>query len=595
MLTKECCPQCSREADSSRLRLVQDSCGHKKCRECLLSDEVVCLLCSCPPIPEYTELRLAGGSVQGASDSVDCSVEGEAGAQRAVGETAESAVIRTEVASTSAESGNVSKSSQPSNCATDQCVVQGDLDLAETSSATFEATNKSREKKSPSFGLKDHIIFTPGDPPKYYCKKCKKSYNSRKAARYHNYCGASDKEKPHACNECGQGFVTKGHLMYHIKSHTGSLPFTCKTCGKGFKQLSKLNRHLKSHEGAHEKPFRCDLCEKSFSSKQNLKDHTLLHSKDHFVSCPICNKKLSSQSCLRKHKKLHAEPVHKCKDCGKKFPVKWTLDVHMKTHQRERKFKCKICNRAFKIQGDLKRHALVHQEDGEWECKVCLLIFRRRDNLVRHLKNIHPESPLIISTKENNEIHSDENVDEPGKSNQICVGNSDTVSATNAVSVIRGPVIQRVEAVSQNQLGRSGSESVVDIQDKEWSANLNFDNQSTGAINANIQEEDWNTEIGLDNQPSGEMFQFNSIDVDQNFHRESVVCHSDSRGVVYHGSSSLETLYDSKIKANESLAEVPAYCDQFQVYESDPSVSYTENYLLQNSSIQRPRVIVAKK
>lgn len=66
-------------------------------------------------------------------------------------------------------------------------------------------------------------MICTGDPPKYFCKKCTKSYNNRKAARYHNYCGASDKEKPHTCEECGQGFVTKGHLMYHIKSHTGMI------------------------------------------------------------------------------------------------------------------------------------------------------------------------------------------------------------------------------------------------------------------------------------------------------------------------------------------------------------------------------------
>lgn len=83
-------------------------------------------------------------------------------------------------------------------------------------------------------------------------------------------------------------------------------------------------------------------------------------------------------------------------------------------------------------------------DDGEWECKVCLLIFRRRDNLVRHLKNIHPEAPLIISTKQINEKDTDENVDESEKRTETCGGNSNWASVTNAVSVIRGPVIRRV-------------------------------------------------------------------------------------------------------------------------------------------------------
>ncbi|XP_034247801.1 zinc finger protein 668-like [Thrips palmi] len=508
MLTKECCPQCDREADSSRLRLVQDSCGHKKCRECLLSDEAGCLLCSSSyppePEPEYIELRPAGGVVLSASVSTDPNSNSETDAKW--DDAVQSAVIRTEVSSASAVPDNVPKLPLCSGSSSGKNVVDGESESAETPSEMPVVVNKNVEKRASPFGLKDHITFTPGDPPTYFCKKCEKSYNNRKAARYHNYCGASDKEKPHTCEECGQGFVTKAHLEYHEKSHTGLLPFTCKSCGKGFKQLSKLNRHLKSHEGPLEKPFRCDLCEKSFSSKQNLKDHILLHSKDHFVSCPVCNKKLSSQSCLRKHKKLHADPVHKCKDCGKKFPVKWTLEVHMKTHQRDRKFKCKICNRAFKIQSDLKRHALVHQEDGEWECKVCLLIFRRRDNLVRHLKNIHPESPLIISTKQSTDKDRDENMDEPERNDENSSGNSNGVSATNAVSVIRGPVIQRVESssVSCNQLeNRPGS--AVDIQDKEWSVDLNFGNHPSGAISQYIQEKDWDLNFTLDNNPCGEI------------------------------------------------------------------------------------------
>lgn len=39
------CPQCKNVLNSSASRLVQDTCGHKKCRMCLLEDETRCLLC----------------------------------------------------------------------------------------------------------------------------------------------------------------------------------------------------------------------------------------------------------------------------------------------------------------------------------------------------------------------------------------------------------------------------------------------------------------------------------------------------------------------------------------------------------------------
>ncbi|XP_052130598.1 zinc finger protein 30 isoform X2 [Frankliniella occidentalis] len=536
MLTNECCPQCGREADSSRVRLVRDSCGHKKCRECLLSDEASCLLCS-SYTPVYTELKPAHGCQSRPIEPV---------LSTAPSETVPTPILLTQEIPTTQED-TLTLSQPPDHCTnpnTQDCTQPEDAEenTDDSSSKNFSV------KKLPTFGLKDHIVFTPGNPPKYTCKKCDKSYNNRKAARYHNYCGASNTEKPHTCDECGLGFITKGHLVYHIKSHTGSLPFTCSTCGKGFKQQSKLNRHYKSHE-ASEKPFKCDKCEKAFSTKQILKDHMLSHAQGHFVTCPICSKKLSSQSCLRKHKKLHADPIHKCKDCGKKFPVKWSLDVHQKTHQRERKFKCKECPKAFKILSDLKRHGFVHQ-DGEWECKTCQLIFRRRDNLVRHLKNIHPEVPVNESMRQRNGKDDDDDEDEPDKSEESCAMSSTAFS--HAVSVIRAvPVIQKAKARS------------FITQETELVAHNRLD---VNAVQSTQQTR-------------------------QNFQRQSVVCHSDSRGVVRHGSASCESTYrmdDCTPRNYESSVEVsqPPASRGSSTVDCDDSV-------VQNNVIQRPRVIVA--
>ncbi|KAK3928460.1 Zinc finger protein 14-like protein [Frankliniella fusca] len=543
MITNECCPQCGREADSSRVRLVRDSCGHKKCRECLVSDEASCLLCSsCTPV--YTELRSALGSQCGSIES----------ALSWTPPDPSSDPLALDIPASQDTVTLCQQDAHPcSSPNTQDSIVPEDTD---NQTGTVASKNVS-VKKAPTFGLKEHIIFTPGNPPKYTCKNCDKSYNNRKAARYHNYCGASDTEKPHICDECGLGFVTKGHLAYHIKSHTGSLPFTCSTCGKGFKQQSKLNRHFKSHQESTEKPFKCDKCEKSFSTKQILKDHKLSHTQGYFVTCPICSKKLSSQSCLRKHKKLHADPIHKCKDCGKKFPVKWSLDVHRKTHQRERKFKCKDCPKAFKILSDLKRHGFVHQEDGEWECKTCQLIFRRRDNLVRHLKNIHPDVPVNESMKQRNG-----NCDEDGDE-QDTAETSTTSSAplSHAVSVIRAvPVIKKVDSLS------------CDAQDTNWVA-CNRQKQ--------ITESEPRTDVSST---------LTTLHSDQNFHRESVVCHSDSMGVVRHGSASSESAYI----LNNSLTrnfEGPAEFLDPQISKGN-SIPECEDYVTQNNAVQRPRVIV---
>lgn len=40
------CPQCQKEINESTNRLIQDACGHKKCRICLLQEEAGCEVCN---------------------------------------------------------------------------------------------------------------------------------------------------------------------------------------------------------------------------------------------------------------------------------------------------------------------------------------------------------------------------------------------------------------------------------------------------------------------------------------------------------------------------------------------------------------------
>ena len=86
---------------------------------------------------------------------------------------------------------------------------------------------------------------------------------------------------------------------------------------------------------------------------------------------------------------------------------------------------------------------LILTEDGEWDCQICNLVFRRRDNLIRHFKNIHPESKLNVK-------HGKVNISEK-ESNEISMPEESTgkapASISQAVSVIRGPVIQKVGGV----------------------------------------------------------------------------------------------------------------------------------------------------
>ena len=50
-----------------------------------------------------------------------------------------------------------------------------------------------------------------------------------------------------------------------------------------------------------------------------------------------------------------------CDTCGKSFACQSALDIHYRTHTKERPFICTTCNRGFSTKGNLKQHMLTHQ------------------------------------------------------------------------------------------------------------------------------------------------------------------------------------------------------------------------------------------
>ena len=65
--------------------------------------------------------------------------------------------------------------------------------------------------------------------------------------------------KPFKCNECGQVFRQKIHVIAHMRTHTGDKPYRCDECGKFFRQVAHLERHMLTHTGKN--PFQLILCQ----------------------------------------------------------------------------------------------------------------------------------------------------------------------------------------------------------------------------------------------------------------------------------------------------------------------------------------------
>ena len=58
---------------------------------------------------------------------------------------------------------------------------------------------------------------------------------------------------------------------------------------------------------------------------------------------------------------LNSRPNTTCHICGKTFACYSALEIHIRSHTKERPFKCEICDRGFSTKGNMKQHMLTHK------------------------------------------------------------------------------------------------------------------------------------------------------------------------------------------------------------------------------------------
>ncbi|EEZ98857.1 zinc finger protein 624 [Tribolium castaneum] len=395
------CPQCKKASNGAANRLVRDSCGHEKCRVCLLLDEEKCQQCK----TENTEVK-----EQEPPSVIKC--ESHTGVITCNGTAKKTPICPI------AQNGGVEKK-QPTK----------------TSSKNLPNRNLFNDISVPN-----HVTVLK-DPLQYKCNICNKKFTTKSHIKYHTYC--TGQRKPFQCNLCSRDFITKSHLDVHLLKHTGTKPFTCNICQKSFSERSKLNRHSLLHSTV--KPYMCSECGKAFRSKESLKIHTLIHRGEKPYSCRVCNISFNNTSNLNKHLITHSnEKSHMCDQCGKRFKLKWALTVHRRSHLKDRPFECTSCSRAFVNNKDLQRHQLIHLETKAYNCSICNTSFRRKDNLYRHVKNTHPgkKAEPVTTTVKQLLVKPNKPVDNPNAINVITASPACKTKPVNnrTGTVINGPL-----------------------------------------------------------------------------------------------------------------------------------------------------------
>lgn len=84
------------------------------------------------------------------------------------------------------------------------------------------------------------------------------------------------KESTHRCGECGREFALAYNLKKHLRTHSGERRYVCSDCGLAYTQSGGLKNHIKSVHGT-DTNYTCHYCGKSFPIKDRLKLHLRIH------------------------------------------------------------------------------------------------------------------------------------------------------------------------------------------------------------------------------------------------------------------------------------------------------------------------------
>uniref|UniRef100_A0A2K6Q2H5 Zinc finger protein n=1 Tax=Rhinopithecus roxellana TaxID=61622 RepID=A0A2K6Q2H5_RHIRO len=184
------------------------------------------------------------------------------------------------------------------------------------------------------------------------------------------------------------------------KDHLGCKEdYACPQCESSFTSEDILAEHLQTlhQKPTEEKEFKCKNCGKKFPVKQALQRHFEQHQETcrgdaRFVcKADSCGKRLKSKDALKRHQEnVHTGDPKKKLICSV-CNKKCSSASSLQEHRKIHEiFDCQECMKKFISANQLKRHMITHSEKRPYNCEICNKSFKRLDQVGAH-KVIHSE------------------------------------------------------------------------------------------------------------------------------------------------------------------------------------------------------------
>ncbi|KAK4298743.1 hypothetical protein Pmani_028934 [Petrolisthes manimaculis] len=250
-------------------------------------------------------------------------------------------------------------------------------------------------------GIGDNVNVHKGKDKKtgklFQCPRCPKKFKRRVNfighVRAHKSCIPKEKYK---CAQCGEGFVRKSLLSFHIYCHDNQ-SFECVECSRKFKYKKNLIPHQRQHELERSQmaldkdnmspesrymPIMCEKCGKKSSNQHEHDKHMNIHEAEASRLSPVHNS-YSGEGLGSKGVTDSQELSEIDKQCGRTIKIEEDIN-EPKSPSNATMMSCEICDQSFYGEEEFRAHMNIHKL-LLYNCDYCKKSFKHEKALKNHM------------------------------------------------------------------------------------------------------------------------------------------------------------------------------------------------------------------